>query len=354
MNSAFPFGLPGATAMYLVLYALTLALHVVFMSYVLAGSGYLAVWAVRRLAGAGDPDDPVARTLRDWLPFGLGVAITAGVAPLLFVQILYKEHFYTANLLLFHRWMAIVPVLMTGFYLLYLSKAKGDQWSGRARAAVSVGAFGCFVFIAFSFADNHMLAMAGPVRWRALYAQGALLSVDGQTPFRLGVWLCGAVPVFATIIGWQLRTAEHRVQPIAYLALGGIVGAVGFAALYYNGLVPLQRDHVTGAFAKPYAVALAVGLVCQLVAWVWQLRLGRLSKSPLILASVGAVLAIFGTVVVREALRLGSFDTQQLFGLHERAAEAGGMPLFVLFGVVNVAVIVWCFAMTRRGLSHDT
>jgi len=341
--------------MYMVLYALTLALHVVFMSYVLAGSGYMAVWAVRRWLGRGDAGDPVAETVRDWLPFGLGVAITAGVAPLLFVQILYKKYFYTANLLLFNRWMAIVPVLMAGFYLLYLAKAKSvDGWSARARAAVSVGAFACFLFVAFSFADNHMLAMSGQVVWVERYAQHPLFAVDGLTPLRLGVWLCGAVPVFATIAGWQLRGGEHRVTAVAYPALVGIAGAVGFAALYYNSLTALQRDFTTGAFARPYTVVLVVGLVCQLVAWAWQLRLRRFAKSPLILASIGAVMAILGTVVVRESLRLGALGSEQLFALHKRAATAGGMPLFVLFGVVNGAVIAWCFVMTRRGLRNDT
>ena len=50
-----------------------------------------------------EKSDPLAAPLRDWLPFVLSAAITAGIAPLLFVQILYQRAFYTANLLLFNR-----------------------------------------------------------------------------------------------------------------------------------------------------------------------------------------------------------------------------------------------------------
>ena len=46
MNEVFPFGLPPATALYLVLYVLTLSVHVVFMNYCLGGSLYLA-WKLR-------------------------------------------------------------------------------------------------------------------------------------------------------------------------------------------------------------------------------------------------------------------------------------------------------------------
>ena len=74
--------------------------------------------------------------IRSWIISASGcrscssAAITAGVAPLLFLQILYQREFYTANLLLFNRWMAILPVLIVGFYSLYL--IKGDWlWQQR-------------------------------------------------------------------------------------------------------------------------------------------------------------------------------------------------------------------------------
>ena len=142
----FPFALPGPTATYLVLYLVTLAAHFAFMGYVLAGSGYVAVSALsQRAGGASGADESiadesiVAPILRDWLPFALGTAITAGVAPLLFLQVLYKEHFYTANLLLFYRWLAVVPVLIAGFYLLYLQKSQTAARLPAARAENSRG-----------------------------------------------------------------------------------------------------------------------------------------------------------------------------------------------------------------------
>lgn len=358
MTSAFPFGLPGSTALYLCLYVLTLAVHAVFISYVLAGSGYMAVWALRRqLRGVDASADPMAATLRDWLPFALGVAITAGVAPLLFVQILYKHQFYTANLLLFHRWMAIVPVLMAGFYLLYLAKSKRiETWRPMARTAVAGGAFACFVFIAYSFAENHLLALQDQREWVRFYAEQRIVFTHEQTPVRVGLWLGGALPVFATVIGWQLCAATDeppRASRVAgIMALAGIAIAAGFAALYWSMLAEPARRALTSAFSLPYAIALLAGLAAQLAAWAWQLGLRRFHRPALLLASVGAIATITGIIVVRESLRLATLGSEQLFALHERAATAGGMPLFIVFLAGNGAVIAWCFMLTRRGLKE--
>src|SRR5262245_23082266 len=90
----------GPTALWLALNIATFALHAVFASYVVAGAAYALV---RR-------DELAART-RDRLPFMLGCAITAGVAPLLFLQLLHQRRFYTANLVMGPRWGAVVPAL---------------------------------------------------------------------------------------------------------------------------------------------------------------------------------------------------------------------------------------------------
>ncbi|HEY2760898.1 MAG TPA: hypothetical protein VGI75_09145, partial [Pirellulales bacterium] len=95
MDQVFPFGLPWPTELYTTLYVLTFALHQALMHYVLAGSLYVA-WTLA-FPGTGAisrSQRPIAAALRDWMPFALGAAITAGVAPLLFVQILYQREFY--------------------------------------------------------------------------------------------------------------------------------------------------------------------------------------------------------------------------------------------------------------------
>ncbi len=115
----WPFDDGGAV---LVLYVATLALHAAFVGYVVAPAPRTALRPPRRR---------VAEIVRDRLPFMLGCGITAGVAPLLFVQLLYQQRFYTANLLLGPRWLAVVPALIVGFYALYLAKHAPQRWRPR-------------------------------------------------------------------------------------------------------------------------------------------------------------------------------------------------------------------------------
>ena len=51
MERMFPLGFPLATGFYLSFYVLTLAIHVLFMNYVLAGTGYLALASLAEFNG---------------------------------------------------------------------------------------------------------------------------------------------------------------------------------------------------------------------------------------------------------------------------------------------------------------
>lgn len=362
MQALFPFGFPGPTALYLTLYVLTLGVHAVLMSYVLAGSGYVAAIAVLRR-----DRDPAARVLVDWLPAALGTAITAGVAPLLFLQILYKERFYTANLLLFHRWMAMVPVLIAGFYLLYLAKSHTVQaWARPWRAAVSLAAFTCFAFTAWSWTGNHLLAL-DQTAWTSLYASGATPRPDSELLVRLGLWLGGATPIMAVIVGWQLRHARRAdssagadkatdtgadtaARRLAVVALLGLAASVACGLVYIRLLDADTLTALTGPLAGPYLALVALGLAVQAAAWAWHLARGRWSRAALSAAGAGAALAVVGTGVVREAMRLARMDIEPLLPAHARAANAGGMAVFLLFLAANAAIITWAVIMTRRGL----
>jgi hypothetical protein len=296
----------------------------------------------------------VARVLRDWLPFGLGAAITAGVAPLLFVQILYKENFYTANLLLFHRWMAVVPVLIVGFYLLYLAKSEAvERWGRRAGAALAVAAFACFVFTAYSWTEMHLLAL-DPGAWPELYARGRMVySSDSLVP-RTAMWLAGSAPIMAMIVGWQLwekdESSGAHVKLLAAIALAGLVAAAVFAAWYGHTLDDLARAALRAPAARVYLAIVAAGMVAQALAWAYALTTARLPCRALIVTSMGAAVAILGTACAREILRMGMLATDGLLAMHARAAGSGGMAVFLAFLAINIGVIAWCFAIARRGL----
>ena len=359
MDTVFPFGLPAATSSYLILYLLTLVVHAVFMSYVLAGSAYLAAHLV--LKGPAN-DNALTLKLRDWLPFMLSAAITAGIAPLLFIQILYKEAFYSANLLQFHRWMAILPVLIVGFYLLYVLKSHTLLKKSRmGRAVVGIIGFLCFLFVAVSWTENHLLSLQPVSVWADQYASRSLIYHNPHAMPRLAVWIGGTFATMPLLLAWQLwygaRTSTG--QPLegahrtATVALSGLT--IGFiaAVIYLRTLETDVLDLILGQFAMPYLGAAAVGWSVQTIGWVLVFHRGFWSRKSLMCISAGSALMLIGGAVVRETIRLGQYDLASLAQVHEQAARWSGFALFVAFLVLNSIVLTICVLRVRSGLSEQ-
>lgn len=390
MNTAFPFGLPGPSAFYLTLYVLTLVAHVVFMNYVLGGSAYLAFVSIFRGGAKQRHRSPAALVMRDWMPFALSAAITAGIAPLLFVQILYQERFYTANLLLFNRFMVILPVLIVAFYLLYVLKSRRiGRWPLALRTVVGIGAFASFLFVAWTWTENHLLSMQDQATWTAMFASGAIVYKSSETAPRLSLWFLGSLPTTAMLVTWQLRYYQLRATHVGMPAVaearspetaeamqecmdpaaagvearrmcrfGLIALALTLCAgAWYWWVLPEQAQRaVLGALGFPYVVLAFVGLCLQVGGWVMQLRaLGRgnaLNAAWLWVGGAGMLLAILGATVLREVIRLSRLDIEALASTHARAREIGGLGAFLVFAVLNAALIALCVRLVRRSIGR--
>lgn len=361
MNTVFPFGLPFPTAFYLLLYLGTLLVHIVFMNYVLAGSCYLAFNAV--FGGSCR----LAAKMRSWMPFMLSMAITAGIAPLLFLQILYKGNFYTANILLFYRWMAILPTLIAGFYLLYLLNTKWVLSKHRIfRALVALLAFCCFLFVAWSWIENHILSLSGEEVWRRQYTSGNPFFISGELLPRLAMWFTAAFPTMALVAGWQMWYAQehpsdpakntsesqsHMARLISGIAIVGWVVSTLAIGLYFSVVLPDIRAVVTQSIALPYLVLAAVGGLGQFVIWI-AVFLGRqLTRFWLMLASVCLVVNFVGMAVTNESMRLMTLSLQPEglaphFARHAEAWQVAGVFTFFAVLVINGGLIAYCVWLT--------
>ena len=360
MSAPFPLGFPAPTAFYLSFYVLTLLIHVMFMSYVLAGTGYLV--AVHFLPGgfAGSRHRaPLAEILRDWMPFALSGAITAGVAPLLFVQILYQRAFYTANILLFHRWMAILPVLIAGFYLLYLLKIRWVTEGPPARGGfIALAAWLCFGFTGYSWTENHLLSLQ-PAAWPVFFGADSLFFWTGALLPRLGLWAAGTIPVMALLLGWQFRLTyegtpyvpPYEIRRLALVALAGLLLSALAGVGYGSFLSPAAREFVQGAAGEPYLGLALIGWLIQAAIWLTVWKRASLRPGLLGAASLGVFLSVLGMTVLREGVRITSLPAGRLYALHERASQVGGLPVFLFFLVLNAALVGWCIVLARKAKS---
>jgi len=298
----------------LALYVATLALHAAFIGYVVAGTGYALVQSVRR------SDDALAHTVRDRLPFMFGCGITAGVAPLLFVQLLHQRRFYTANLLLGPRWLAVVPALIVGFYALYVAKQ-----SVRWRGVMLAGALALFSFVAWSWSELHELMKADPI-WRDFYAAGHRFYIAEAIAPRFVVLFGAMTTSFATIAAWS--TAERK-RLAAIALLSRLISIGGAIWLWRAGF------DVSGP-ARAWLWMLAAAVVVEIAGWLLVLR--AKTDRALAIATAAGTSALVAAVVVREAPRVA---------LIEPHTPATGAVVFAVALVVGIAAIAWVVRTIR-------
>lgn len=371
MGRIFPFGFESHLTFYLAVYVLTLVLHVILMSYVLAGSLWLA-WATLFPGGGLIPraKQPVAAILRDWMPFALSGAITAGVAPLLFVQILYRHQFYTANLILGWRWMVVIPVLVTAFYLLYVVKSRAvSRWSVPARLGLSVSIAACFLFVAFCWTANHLLGL-NPAEWPEAYRSGNAVRSSAALMLRLVMWVAGTFPTMCILASWQLRGAETCAVPTATTrdesdgttlirlehrrlgtaSIAGLTLAFACATGYWKTLEPSVQTQVVGSMGLPWLLVVVASGLFQMIVWLLQWQRPCICSRWLSAITSVMVMMLIGTASLREIVRLSQADLNLLAASTRAAAAVGGFELFIVFTMLNAVLIFWCIRMVRSAV----
>lgn len=375
METMFPFGFDTPLAFYLAVHVVTLAVHVFLMNYVLAGSSWLA-WTTL----FPGPDtiarskQPLAMVLRDWMPFVLSGAITAGVAPLLFVQILYRRQFYTANLLLGPRWMIVIPVLIVAFYLLYVLKSKTlSRWPRAGQSLFSIGAAACFLFVAFCWTTNSLVTIE-QTAWPEMYRSGSVVLSKTALMTRLLTWIAGSFAIMSVLASWQLWGMRRRdagetaagIEPIRWHALheveeqrlakasiAGLATAVLSMAAY---LLTLEQTVLAVLFRGAGMIwALLAGLSIALQAAGWmQLLRSRRTLPWRIVITLASVATLLSTASLRELLRLSQLDLDQITIAAKEAAQVGGFVLFLVVLLLTTLLMAYCVYLVRQSRRSDS
>ncbi len=342
-----------ATTSYLALYGGTLVVHVVFMNYVLGGTAFLAAASVLRFWRRSEmAPDPIVEKARDWMPFALGAAITAGVAPLLFLQILYDKPFYTANLLLLHRWMSIVPVLILAFYLLYVLKSK--PFERRWMPLVAVGSFLCIAWTGLAWTENHELSLEKE-NWPAFYESRFMWFREPRVWIRFSIWLSGSLPIFAMLIAWQLYARGRHGEPfvprsrqrLERMARAGLLISLATAAVYASRLDAVTRGAIESPLGWTAMLGAAIGMLGQGAGWSRIRADDTRSGGWMCVVTGAALVTAVATSVLREMIRVAALEPLAVTQ-HGHAAGVGGFWVFVFALLLNAALIAWCVRIGLR------
>lgn len=228
----------------------TFVLHLVPMNFLLGGS-ILAVISRMKSPGS-DNHARLAARIAELLPVVIAFTVTLGVAPLLFVQVLYGQWLYSSSVLIGRWWFAVIPLVITAYYGAYLLRFRRESASGY-RVLVAWLLAIVFLVVAFIYSNN-MSLMIRPEAWAALYhadpGGGGLNTGDRTLLPRYLHMVIGAVAVsgvWVLLLGLRGRSGDGAWS--SWAVRYGIAAALLFPLLV---LMILMRHLVRSASLAPF------------------------------------------------------------------------------------------------------
>jgi hypothetical protein len=354
-----PAGLPGPPWLFHVLLVLTFFLHMLFMNLTLGGT--LLAW-VSHLRGGGRADTPngaiAARIIRINV-FAISLTITTGIAPLLFIQVLYQQFFYSGTILLGWIWFAMLVLLMGGYYTTYLYKFRGVPRRGSGGGGwLGISVF-AFLLIAMIHVAVHLIHVQ-PDQWSRFAANPWVVLGDRTYWPRFLHFVLASVAFSAMVITWwavrraaagddvEANTAIARTcwkWALWAIVLQIVDGFVLLAVLPQDVLLGVMRGGVATLAPLTLAILLGIGLLVMLAR-----PFEPLAKRGLV---NGVLAAMFLTVadmsITRHQVRV-LYLKPVTSEYHATVAPQRGN--FLLFVVLLVAALGAVWYMTKRILSE--
>jgi hypothetical protein len=177
-----PVPLPAPPWLLEFLLVFTFILHLLAMNFLLGG---VIILSVSSYLGRRDSrHHEFTRRVSRALPSVTAFTITLGVAPLLFLQLVYGQLFYASSDLMAWYWLAVVGLVLLGYYGVYWYQMQHEELGPKAVWVILVTAI-LFLHVAFIFTQN-MTAMLHPQDFYSLYLNGRVGTILGPvTPLNL-------------------------------------------------------------------------------------------------------------------------------------------------------------------------
>ncbi len=361
-----PLGVPAHPVIFLVLAVLTWALHIAAV-HVLLGSSALAI---RGAFSAQDHWRRLADAMVNTAKVAVSVAIVIGVAPLLFVQVIYDPFWYTSNVLSAWWVIAFIFILIVATLALFIFYAMNYEIRHKKVRAPSAMIIAIIGFLVVGFI-MHALSVQTlePDQWREWYAPNGVIDASGRSihafdPWRFGFFILLSFPVIGIwLFGYRRYLQGAGESDAGYLdflqRLGTRLGAVGgvisliLLTLWMRGLPEDISDFATGIWPIAAAAALIVAVAYPVLLGK-RLDRGMWGYTPVLVATVAMIVV----ATMREAVRWVT-----LFGVHgynpldyKIAMDWYSTGLFFLtFGVLGGTIVAYLLTIAwQAGQTEGT
>ncbi len=312
----------------------------------------VAKWHPRNRKNGNRMFSDVARKLPVLLP----AVITLGVAPLLFVQVLYGQFFYTSSIIVAWPWFFVLVLLAAGYYGFYFVSYRKDRHPRWASLVLLLSVVFIFI-IAFPFTNNLTLSQ-NAAHWGAKYfADPAGWNLNLSEPTLIPRYLHFMIAAVAlggillVLMAWS-RWKKDREYARDVIHLGGKTFMYATMAEFLVGVwsliaLPRQTSHLFLGGNALATILLGIGVGGAIVAIVLMARALRNENIRLAGYSVLGIMSgvILSMVAIREILRLAYLEP---YFHPEQFAAKTQWSVFPLFLAVFLAGVILWFVMLKR------
>lgn len=199
-----PAGVPFYPIVFVALGVLTFAMHIFFVQLMLGASAITIYGSFsknnywRRISAA----------MLEVAKVSVSVAIVVGVAPLLFVQVVYDPQWYTSNVLSASWVISFIVIMIIGYwamYYYYFKNGKIGQHSDTPRARWSIIASLLIFLVAGWIMHSLTSQMLSPDLWHEWYAPAGVIDYSGNTLhannyWRFAFWILVGIPAAGAML----------------------------------------------------------------------------------------------------------------------------------------------------------
>jgi hypothetical protein len=285
---------------------------------------------------------PLNRHIARSLPYTIAFTINLGVAPLLFLQVLYGQFLYTSSILMAVYWLAIIGLLIVGYYAAYIYRLIHDR-SGMGRLYIGTALL-LLLIVAFLYCNNVSI-MQMPQVWTRYFSNrtGWLLNLgDPALIPRYLHFIASAVAIggLAIALYFEIRRRRGDSTGDEWIRLGcrwfTLATIINFGlGFWFLGALPAAAYNPATPGGKIFFI-LVVGSVATIIPAVASAQIGRVVPA---VAWAQVTKQLMNQA--RDVLRLNYL--KPYFSLSGLPGETQYSPFFVflLALVGGIYIVVW-------------
>jgi hypothetical protein len=291
--------------------------------------------------------------------YGISLTITTGVAPLLFIQVMYHQFFYSATILLAPVWLGMLVLLTVGYYSAYLYKFRGAPARGTGGGLWLVVSATMFVVIAMIHVAVHLVHVQ-PEMWVGLADGTRTVLADPTFWPRLLHFIFAGIGFSALVTTWW---AVRRVRQDHEVEINRAIARWSWRwALWTTVLQVVDGFVLLMVLPQPVLKALMTGgaatlgpLTVSILAGIGLLMMMSRATNPadhpaLVTGTLTAMTSVIAVMSVTRHQIRALYLAPSTVGLELRIVPQWGN--FVLFAVLLVAGLATVWWMVHRVLSE--